>query len=549
MKKRSVAKTIVLHLVLVTGCVIFAFPFMWLVSTSFKESDEIFTYPPQWIPRIPEAVRKSPYVATDEYDPMERPEAMTAARWRDLEPKIRQALWEKAQPMLPARPPGLETQLVQGLWDEAYKGIPDEVWSADEAEVLRTVTERIDANLFEKTWRRVFRSLAFGTITVQDVELKQAKVSASDVYPWRSLSAEMLFKDVEEKGKRHTEAAYDFGTEYRLRFEVELALPIPVDRFRGVSIGLRADKSWHPLGLRMELGGKVYRSEEPLLLANDLWQEAIYQLPSEEDESLRVREYILLREVPGGTDITGERCRLTFTLSRSSHIAAVWNKFTRNYWEALRFIPFWRYTFNSVFLVALNILGELFACSLVAYSFARLKWPGRDICFVVLLGTMMLPPQVTMIPVFLIFKHLGWFNTLKPLWVPSFLGSAFFIFLLRQFMKGIPTDLEDAAKIDGCSFFGIYWRIILPLIKPALAAIAIFTFMNTWNNFMGPLIYVNDQRLYPLSLGLFIFQTAHRTEFGMLMAASTLMTLPVVVMFFTAQRYFIQGVTLTGMKG
>ena len=144
---------------------------------------------------------------------------------------------------------------------------------------------------------------------------------------------------------------------------------------------------------------------------------------------------------------------------------------------------------------------------------------------------------------------LGWFNTLYPLWVPSFLGSAFFIFLLRQFMKSIPTDLEDAAKIDGCSYFGIYWRIILPLIKPALAAIAIFTFMNTWNNFMGPLIYVSDQRLYPLSLGLFIFQTAHRTEHGMLMAASTLMTLPVVVTFFLAPRYFIQGVTLTGMKG
>jgi len=162
---------------------------------------------------------------------------------------------------------------------------------------------------------------------------------------------------------------------------------------------------------------------------------------------------------------------------------------------------------------------------------------------------MMLPPQVTMIPVFLIFKHLGWFNTLKPLWAPSFLGSAFFIFLLRQFMKGIPTDLEDAAKIDGCSFFGIYWRIMLPLIKPALAAIAIFTFMYSWNDFMGPLIYIGDQRLYPLSLGLFIFQAAHRTEYGMLMAASTLMTLPVVVMFFLAQRYFIQGATLTGMKG
>jgi len=154
-----------------------------------------------------------------------------------------------------------------------------------------------------------------------------------------------------------------------------------------------------------------------------------------------------------------------------------------------------------------------------------------------------------MIPVFLIFKHLGWYNTLQPLWVPSLFGSAFFIFMLRQFMRTIPNDLEDAAKIDGCGFLGCYWRIILPLMKPALAAVAIFTFMNTWNNFMGPLIYLNDQRLYPLSLGLFQFRLEHSTDFGMLMSASTIMTLPVVAVFFLAQKHFIQGITLTGMKG
>ena len=197
----------------------------------------------------------------------------------------------------------------------------------------------------------------------------------------------------------------------------------------------------------------------------------------------------------------------------------------------------------------LTIVGQVFSCSLVAYAFARLQWPGRELWFGILLATMMLPGQVTMIPVFMIFRALGWYNTLKALWVPSFFGSAFFIFMLRQFMKGIPRDLEEAAKIDGCSFFGIYWRIILPLIKPALAAVAIFTFMNTWNDFMGPLIYINDQRLYPLALGLFDFRSEHSSEYGMLMAASTLMALPVIAIFFLAQRYFIQGVTLTGMKG
>jgi len=178
-----------------------------------------------------------------------------------------------------------------------------------------------------------------------------------------------------------------------------------------------------------------------------------------------------------------------------------------------------------------------------------MRWPGRDVIFVVLLCTMMLPAQVTMVPVFLIVRKLHWYNTLTPLWLPSFFGSAFFIFLLRQFFMTIPRDLEDAAKIDGCSYFGLYWRIMLPLVRPALAAVAIFQFLGSWNDFMGPLIYINDLRLTPLSLGLFQFQQEHTAEWGMLMAGSLLMTLPAIAIFFFAQKHFIQGVTLTGLKG
>jgi ABC-type glycerol-3-phosphate transport system permease component len=212
-------------------------------------------------------------------------------------------------------------------------------------------------------------------------------------------------------------------------------------------------------------------------------------------------------------------------------------------------VPLGAYVKNSLFLVVLNIFGQLLGSSLVAFSFARLRWPARDFCFMLVLATLMIPPQVTMIPVFLIFKNLGWYNTLKPLWVVSFAGSAFYIFLLRQFMRSIPTDLEDSAKIDGCGYLGIYWRIIVPLVKPALAAIAIFTFMGVWNDFMGPLIYLNDQRLYPLSLGLFALQVFQGLNYGLMMAAAVLMTLPVILLFFAAQRQFIQGVTLTGLKG
>ncbi len=225
-----------------------------------------------------------------------------------------------------------------------------------------------------------------------------------------------------------------------------------------------------------------------------------------------------------------------------------------NYSEALDFlppeykhglIPLW----NTIYITALSILGLILSSSLTAYAFARLRWPGRDIFFLILLATMMLPAAVTMLPVFLIFRFLGWIDTLRPLWVPSFLGSAFYIFLLRQFFLTIPMELEEAAKIDGCSPFTTYWRIMLPLIKPALAAVTIMTFMGSWNNFMGPLIYINSPEKMPLSYALYLFQGAHGGEQGLLMAASTLVMLPVLLVFFFTQRYFIQGITLTGMKG
>ncbi len=247
-----------------------------------------------------------------------------------------------------------------------------------------------------------------------------------------------------------------------------------------------------------------------------------------------------------GREVTVSRSEI----NKIKRFAPVWE----NYPNALKFLPPETYSgllflVNTLKLCALTILGTLLSSSLVAFSFARLRWPGRDMLFVVLLATMMLPGAVTMMPLFLIFRWLGWVDTLRPLWVPAFFGSAFNIFLLRQFFLTIPNDLEDAAKIDGCSFIGIYWRIMLPLIKPALAAITIMTFMGAWNNFMGPLIYVSSPENMPLAYALQLFQTARGGEPGLLMAASTMMMLPVLVIFFFTQRYFIQGVTLTGIKG
>ncbi|HOX38895.1 MAG TPA: carbohydrate ABC transporter permease [Candidatus Brocadiia bacterium] len=220
-----------------------------------------------------------------------------------------------------------------------------------------------------------------------------------------------------------------------------------------------------------------------------------------------------------------------------------------NYSEALKDFDFTLYLKNTLRICVLTVFGTVMSCSLVAYGLACVKWKGRELLFWLMLSTMMLPGQVTMIPVFLTFKKLGWIGSILPLVVPSFLGNAFFIFLLRQFYRTIPTELAEAARIDGCSELGIWWRIMFPLSKPALAVVGLFTFIGTWNDFLGPLIYLIDDRQYTLSIGLAMFQGQYGGFWGQMMAVSTMMVLPIVILFFFTQKTFIQGVKLSGIKG
>lgn len=221
----------------------------------------------------------------------------------------------------------------------------------------------------------------------------------------------------------------------------------------------------------------------------------------------------------------------------------------RNYYEAMTIIPFHVYFLNTVIITGASLVGQLVSCSLVAYSFARLRWPGRDTLFILMLATMMLPRQVTLIPQFILFRYLGWIDTWWPLIVPSFFGVPFFIFLLRQFFMGIPRDLDDAARLDGASNFRIFWEIILPLSKPVLAAVAIFSFQFTWNDFFEPLIYLHSSDLFTVSLALRFFQGSYGTQWHLLMAASVVAMAPMIILFFFAQRYFIQGIVVSGVKG
>ena len=217
--------------------------------------------------------------------------------------------------------------------------------------------------------------------------------------------------------------------------------------------------------------------------------------------------------------------------------------------ESLGYVPFFVYARNTLLYCILLVAGTVVSNSVVAYSFARLRWPGRNAAFAATLATMMVPFPVIMVPVFNLFVKMDWVGTFRPLWVPAWFGSAFSIFLLRQFFRSIPMELSEAAKIDGCSEWGIFSRIVMPLAKPAVAVVALFAFMGAWNDFLGPLIYLHSQDQFTLSLGLQFYRSQQGAQWHLLMAASAVVVAPVIVLFFFTQRLFIQGIAATGLKG
>lgn len=222
----------------------------------------------------------------------------------------------------------------------------------------------------------------------------------------------------------------------------------------------------------------------------------------------------------------------------------------QNYTEALTLKPFGLYVFNTLKIVFLNVIAVVFSSSFCAYGFARIRFWGRDFWFGIVMATLFLPYAILIVPSFIIFSRLGWVDTIAPLTVPLFFGGgAFNIFLLRQFFRTIPEELADAARIDGCTEFGIYWRIMLPLSKPALITVGIFTFLNAWNDLLGPVIYLRSPNNFTIAVGLAGFTSQLSNRWDLLMAAATTMIIPIVILFFFSQRYFIRGIVLTGLKG
>ena len=221
-----------------------------------------------------------------------------------------------------------------------------------------------------------------------------------------------------------------------------------------------------------------------------------------------------------------------------------------NYPIAMTTLPFGLYLWNTLIVTIGTLTGTLLTGSMAAFAFARLRFPGRGVLFILLLSTLMLPQAVTLIPKFITFRYLGWINTLNPLWIPWwFGGGAFNVFLLRQFLMTLPHELDEAARIDGASNWRIYWSVLMPLCRPALITVAIFQFIHSWNDFLEPLIYLHDAKLRTLALGLRGFQDLYATQWTLMMAASAVIIAPVLVLFFVSQRYFIRGIHLTGLAG
>jgi len=546
-------RNILIYAALLAGALIFAWPFLWMATTSIRLERELYSEKAHLWPESPAPHEVSPYVDTRYYRDVTGPRMEEAVG--DIEGDL--AGMNYAWPT-DVDKGTLMQACAKGIYRQLRDSLPKEDWNEGADGLRKALAGQVTAGLVNVSVDQVRRALCVGELSIRWDDLREQKLAAgADVAKiWQVEGNARL---VEGAGTTPcAEVDYDLGNGGAIELAHTFSTAFPVEHLKRIELSMRDDDSWNRLTLYVEMQGRLYKAERAHDLADDLWTLAFWQEPGADDQSTnKIHDWILLHPVDTGAQYESDpnKLRVRMELTRVSGAGAWWEKICRNYQMALNYVPFWRYVGTSLFIVILSLIGTLFSCSLVAYSFARLQWPGRNFCFALMLGTMMVPPQVTMIPYFLIIRTLGWYNTLYPLWIGNFFASAFSVFLLRQFLRGVPRDLEDAARIDGCGFWRIYWHIMLPLVRPTLAVIGIFTFMAAWNDFMGPLIYLSDERLYPLSLGLYALNVSTHGistgagSFGMMMAGSLLMTLPVIVTFFFAQRYFLKGVALTGMKG
>lgn len=505
-RRRPLWQQVALHAVLTVLSALFLMPLVWLVGSSLKTDEQIRAFPPEWLPDMPFYSARSPYLDLDAFE----------------------------------------------------KAVADGTTAKKAREIAK-------------------RQLAIGLIFFQG-ESRTLNETSGAIEPKSAFGEGVTIRAETVAGRRAWLLSYeDRGHRTCGKARLELPWTDSLGGFRNVTLQLHGDRSWRDVIVNIVTPEGALRTERAVRLSFAGWQDIVlirqetgaipwgtYRLISG-DKRGRGRTVRLERRVHdvitsgpqrgnGGREVVNAAGRpkvatLTLEIGSASRLRVILRKLLNNYPSGLTFIPFGRYLLNTLIICVLVVAGTLLSCSLVAYGLARVRWRGRNALFYVIIATMMLPFQVTMVPLFVVFARLGWVDTFLPLTVPAFFGNAFFIFLLRQFFLTIPDELSDAARIDGCREWDIYWRIVLPLAKPALATVGLFAFMNTWNDYVGPLIYLSDASKYTLTLGLATFSSQYGSYPGMLMAVTAVMTLPIILLFFLTQRTFIQGIALTGIKG
>lgn len=555
-----------IHLILLMGVWLFLFPFFWMFATSVKTDEELADN--SILPAFVTFRPASPYVR-EAIEPV-KPSDVETDRWNVMLPRLsamalhaieqyqsghsalpsiaafdREAHRRSAAAMLVST---CVAKIDRRLWTGADQTLLDEFGSLVNESVISDALSNSLAQL-------ELSSLQLRTLDLHIYNLIEGAQFAST---WRVESGPgRLFKI----GDR-TLLSYNFPSPASdpvvLRYDFELPPRMDPSDLYKLILSIGADNSWHRVGVTLDLAGERWVSDEDTYIAQFRSMSLMFQPPTFDDEQMRAKLWVALKRFGHSRPIVFKAgavpATLRVILKPSSTFQANWGKALRNYFVAVKSVPFWRYFVNSTLLVVLCTAGSLFSASFVAYAFARLRWPGRSVAFLLLLGVMMLPAQVTMIPAFMIWRSLHWYNTLNPLWVPAFFGNAFFVFLMTQQMRTIPRELEEAARIDGLNPVQSWYYIILPTVTPTLAAIAILSFTGAWNDFMGPLIYLRDQTQFPLSMGLYGLGLLRASgdptySWSVVMAGNVLMTFPVIIVFFLFQRYFIQGMTFTGLKG
>ena len=544
------------YLLLVGAAFCTMIPLLWLLTSSFKTASEIFAVPIQWFPSFPPRVASSPYIVENAYPKIEKPMTVDETVWETLQPELTEAIWTETQTHIAANAQlsnyvpseELQTEITEGLWQQLVASLPDEVWSGTTTSIVTAVQDTIIPEAVDTIWSSVYREVAVGTLQIEALDFNRTPI---EVMVWAAKAGTRIRPS--DDAQTAASLSYDFQDDNTTYMTATVVSPIPIDQIRRITLPVRGDASYHRLSLVASVSnGTTYQPTRPFVLESALWKDAVWRLhgiPGELESSHITMQQVETSHTVQSTIEAGAENQLflQLTIHQPAYLSIVWDKFTSNYRNLWKTVPYNRYFVNSVFIATASTLLTLFFCSLGGYAFAKYQFRGQKILFGILLASMMVPFQVLLVPLFGLMYDIGWLNSYKAIIIPFSVG-AFGVFLMRQFIVTIPSELLDAARIDGCSEFGIYYRIVLPIIKPALGALTIYSFLGSWNGYLWPLIILRDEVKYTLPIGLANLVGIYRQDYGMLMAGTLLSLMPIVILFLAMQREFVQGITLGGVK-